>query len=86
MAIYIGRTKCNLFLGKDLCNVNILASTPIRNRVRLLTSDGLALKDSNGLYLTTNEVVSFNGALMLSSDGYILTDADGLYLTIKESE
>lgn len=53
MAIYVGGTKCNIFLGGIIYDMELCASIPITNGIRLLSSDNYILKDSNGLYLTT---------------------------------
>lgn len=56
MALYLGGSeKLKVFLNGSLCHLNLFSTTSIINSIRLLTSDGYILKDSNGLYLTTKE-------------------------------
>ena len=56
MALYLGsseKLKINLN-GVTYC-LNLLVKTSIENGIRLLSSEGFALKDSSGLYLTIKE-------------------------------
>ena len=56
MAIYVGNSeKLKVNLGVVTCCLNFFSVVPITNGIRLLSSDGLVLKDSRGLYLTTKE-------------------------------
>jgi hypothetical protein len=56
MALYLGNSdKLKIVLNGSMCYLNLLSKMPIINGVRLLSSEGYILKDSNGLYLTTKE-------------------------------
>lgn len=56
MALYLGSSgKQTIVLNGVTYCLNLYASTPITNGVRLLSSENYILKDSNGLYLTTKE-------------------------------
>jgi hypothetical protein len=55
MALYIGAKKVRINLDGIAYYLNLFSKTPITNGVRLLSSEGYILKDSNGLYLTTKE-------------------------------
>ena len=56
MALYLGNSKkLKVNLDGVKYYLNFLSKIPITNGVRLTSSDGSILKDSNGLYLTTKE-------------------------------
>lgn len=56
MAIYVGSSKkLKIKVNDTTCSMKIFSETPITNGVRLLSSDGYILQDSNGVYLTTKE-------------------------------
>lgn len=55
MALYLGSKKVKLNFDEATYCLNLLTSTIILNGIRLLTSEGYILKDSNGLYLTVKE-------------------------------
>ena len=55
MALYLGTSKQKINLGSTLFNLNLYSSTPITNGIRLLSSEGYILTDSNGLYLMAKE-------------------------------
>lgn len=56
MALYLGSSEnLKIFLNGILYYLNLYSETPITNNIRLLSSDGYILKDSNGLYLTVKE-------------------------------
>ena len=53
MALYIGNKKVKISLDGSAFRLNLFSETIITNGIRLLSSDGFILKDSNGLYLTS---------------------------------
>lgn len=56
MALYLGSSeKLQININNIKYYLNLFSKTPITNSIRLLTSNGYILKDSNGLYLTTKE-------------------------------
>lgn len=55
MALHLGSEKVKLNLNGALYNLNLYSSTPIVETIRLLSSEGYILKDSNGLYLVPKE-------------------------------
>jgi hypothetical protein len=56
MALYLGNSeKLKINVDNIKYYLNLFSKTPITNGIRLLTSNGYILKDSNGLYLTTKE-------------------------------
>jgi hypothetical protein len=55
MNLYLNGKKQKLYLNGVLCRINLAPAKTITNIVRLLSSDGYILKDSNGLYLTPKE-------------------------------
>lgn len=55
MALYLGSNKVKINLDNIAYYLNLYSSTQITNCIRLLSSDGHILKDSNGLYLTFKE-------------------------------
>lgn len=55
MALHLGSEKVKLNLNGVLYNLNLYSSTPIVEIIRLLSSEGYILKDSNGLYLVPKE-------------------------------
>ena len=57
MAIYLGNSeKMKINLDGVVYNLRILSQAPIANYIRLLSSEGYMLKDSQELYLTAKEV------------------------------
>lgn len=56
MALYLGSSgDLKVILNGVVYHLNLFSSTPITNGIRLLSSEGYILKDSNGLYLTAKE-------------------------------
>jgi hypothetical protein len=56
MALYLGSSeKLQINLNGISYYLNFFSENPITNGIRLLSSDGYILKDSNGLYLTFKE-------------------------------
>lgn len=55
MALYLGSSqKEKVILNGIVYTVNLFSAAHVVNGVRLLSSDGYVLKDSTGLYLTSN--------------------------------
>lgn len=53
MALYLGSSeKLKVNINNVVHIFNLFSNTPITNGVRLVSSDGCVLKDSNGVYLT----------------------------------
>ena len=56
MALYLGNSeKLKINIDGVVYCLNLLFEMPIENGIRLLSSEGLFLKDSNELYLTIKE-------------------------------
>ena len=56
MALYLGSSdKLIINIDNVIYQLNIFSTIPIVNGIKLLSSDGYMLKDSNGLYLTSKE-------------------------------
>lgn len=55
MALFIGNQRVVITSGNENYNLNFYVYTPITNGVPLLSSDGMLLQDTNGLYLTVKE-------------------------------
>lgn len=56
MALYLGSSeKLKLVLNNATYNLNLLSTSLILNGIKLLSSEGYILRDSNGLYLTSKE-------------------------------
>ena len=56
MALYLGNSeKLKINLNGVVYCLNLLFDSPIENGIRLLSSEGFYLKDSNELYLTIRE-------------------------------
>lgn len=56
MALYLGSSeKLKININNLEYYLNLFSEKPITNGIRLLSSDGYILKDSNGLYLTFKE-------------------------------
>lgn len=54
MALYLDNgKKLKIYLNGIKYCLNIFSTHPITNGIRLISSDGYILKDSNNLYLTT---------------------------------
>ena len=82
MALYLGSSeKLQINSNNIAYYLNLYSDAPITNGIRLLSSDGNILRDSNLLYVTTTIPI-----YLLDSDGLSLIDFNGAYLTIKENE
>lgn len=56
MAIYLGNSeKLKIVVNGKTCGLQVPTAIPVTNGIRLLSSEGYILKDSNGLYLTSKE-------------------------------
>lgn len=55
MALYLGNSQVKINLDGITCNLEIYIKTPTVDIIRLTSSDGFVLKDTNGLYLTPKE-------------------------------
>lgn len=56
MALYLGSSeKLQINVNNIVYYLNLFSENSITNGIRLLSSDGYILKDSNGLYLTFKE-------------------------------
>ena len=55
MALYLGNNKIKINLNNVIYSLKLFSETPIVNGIKLLSSEGYILKDSNGLYLTAKE-------------------------------
>ncbi len=55
MALYLGSEKVKVNLNGVIYCLNLFSKNPIINGIKLLSSEGFILKDSNGLYLTVKE-------------------------------
>lgn len=56
MALYLGSSeKLKISLNGVVYCLNLLFEEPVERGIRLLSSDGLFLKDSNELYITVKE-------------------------------
>ena len=55
MPLYLGNEKIKINLDGVAYYLNLVFVTPSIDGIKLLTSDGYELKDSNGLYLTSKE-------------------------------
>lgn len=55
MALYLGSDKIKINLNDAIYHLNLFTDTLILNGIRLLSSEGYTLRDSNGLYLTIKE-------------------------------
>lgn len=56
MALYLGSSeKLKINLNGVVYCLNLLFEEPVERGIRLLSSDGFFLKDSNELYLTVKE-------------------------------
>jgi hypothetical protein len=56
MALYLGSSdKLKININNVTYYLNLFSTTPITKGIRLLSSEGYILKDSNGLYLTAKE-------------------------------
>ena len=52
MALYLGGQKVKINLNGETYSLKLFTNASIANYIRLLSSEGYVLKDSNGLYLT----------------------------------
>ena len=55
MALYLGNGKVKISINDILHSMKFFSEIPITNGIRLLSSEGYILKDSNGVYLTVKE-------------------------------
>lgn len=55
MALYLGNNKVKININNVIYSMKLFSETLITNGIRLLSSEGYILKDSNGLYLTAKE-------------------------------
>lgn len=55
MALYLGNQKVKLYLNGELFCLNFFDTAPIVTGIRLFSSDGYVLRDSNGLYLIAKD-------------------------------
>lgn len=55
MALYFGSDRRRINLGGSMWYLNLFSTISITNGIRLLSSDGYVLKDSNGTYITAKE-------------------------------
>lgn len=62
MALYLGSQRVNVKLGSGNRLIEFYSTTLITNGARLLTSDDLTVKDSNGLYITLEKESSSSGS------------------------
>lgn len=81
MALYLGNDKVKINLNGIMYHLNLYNTTPIKNGIRLLSSDGYVLTDNMCVYLSVKSLYTLH-----SYDNYLLKDSDGLYLISKESE
>lgn len=51
MPLYLGNEKVKINLNGIIYKLNLYSSTKIEDIIRMLSSDGYILKDSNGLYI-----------------------------------
>lgn len=56
MALYLGKDKVKLNLDGIVYCLNLYSVMLVLNGIKLLSSDDYILRDSNGLYLTVEEV------------------------------
>lgn len=57
MALYFNNEIIKININGVAYKLNLFSETHIFNGVRLLSSENYILKDSNGIYLTAEEVV-----------------------------
>jgi Mn-dependent DtxR family transcriptional regulator len=55
MALYLGGQKVKININGIAYKLHIFSNASLTNYVRLLSSEGYVLKDSNGLLLTAKE-------------------------------
>lgn len=55
MALFLGNSQVKITSEDGTFGLNFYSTVPVTNGIRLLSSDGYILKDTNGLYLTTEE-------------------------------
>ena len=55
MALYLGSDKIKVNLNGVVYYLNLASSTLILNGIKLLSSEGYILQDSNKIYLTAKE-------------------------------
>ena len=56
MALYLGGSeRQRIILNNVVYRINLLSTIPTIIGIRLLSSEGCILKDSNGVYLTSKE-------------------------------
>ena len=62
MALYLGSQRVSVKLGSSNRLIEFYSTTLITNGARLLTSNDLIVKDSNGLYITLEKESSSSGS------------------------
>lgn len=82
MALYLGNQRVKLYLGDTAHRLHVLTKRSIIDKIGLFSSDGLILRDKNGLYLVPGTKTS--PSALLSLDNYILTDKNSIKLLAKE--
>ena len=55
MALYLGSNLVKINLNNTMYHLNLFSSNIILNGIKLLSSEGYTLRDTNGLYLTAKE-------------------------------
>lgn len=55
MALYLGSNLTKINLNNTIYHLNLFSSNIILNGIKLLSSEGYTLRDTNGLYLTAKE-------------------------------
>ena len=55
MALYLGGEKVKIALGSTPCRLQLIFAPPAITGILLMSSDGFALKDANGVYVTAKE-------------------------------
>ena len=56
MALYLGNYNVHkVIFNNVIYHLNLFSEIPITNGIRLLSSEGYILKDSNGLYITSKD-------------------------------
>lgn len=55
MALYLGGNKVKININNVKYSMKFFSETLITNGIRLLSSEGYILKDSNGVYITAKE-------------------------------
>lgn len=85
MGLYLGSSPVKLTINQANYGINLFCKNRIiTNNPILQSSDGYALKDAQGLYITAQDKIITSNPMLLSFDNFILKDNKGLYLTAKE--